>query len=136
MNEKKDVQTLTPVQESDFDQTMFSTEVLFENPTLPKPPVVVTPPTEKKKTPVWKQKKVFIPVVILVILFLFVSLIALAPKQKKLKKVIKNDVLVIQHPQQNALKARIDEVNSDLQNADPSRMDLPFPPIEKNIAIE
>jgi len=127
-----------PIQaeENDFDQTMFSTEVLFEKPTLPQAPVAVVVPTEKKKIPLWKQKKVLLLLGVGSVALLFIVLVAVAPKQKKLKKIVKNDVVVTQHPQQNALKARLDEVNIDLENADPSKMDLPFPPIEKNITIE
>jgi|GEM_PF-1737337 len=119
------------------NQTQFSAEEpLFENPPSfveEKDPALVA--AEQKKNA--KTKKFLIAGVIVFVGLIVVSALLMKPQQRR-------SLLTGQAPETQTqtqartdeLKKRLDEVNQDFQAADPSKSDLPIPPVEMNIYID
>ncbi len=119
------------------NQTQFGEEEpFFESPTLPEAPVVksdVAPPKPKK---IWQQKSFqLIGGGVIIFLFLLTALVASQPRQR-IRQILQNTTQPSPLPQASAFEVRVQKVKADLQNADPTKVDLPFPPIERNIFID
>ncbi len=119
------------------NQTQFGEEEpVFENPTLPEAPVMksdAVPPTSKK---IWQQKSFqLVGGGVIVFLFLLTTIIASQPRQR-IRQILQNTTQASPLPQASAFETRVQKVKADLQNADPTKVDLPFPPIERNIFID
>lgn len=130
-------QNLKPdTEEAASNQTRFGEEEpLFERSSLPPVPAdeMAAAP---KHIPLWRQKKVFVVGAIFVVLFMILSLISLSQPQRGIQQILQVQTTPSPRPQQTALQTRLTEVKQDLNNADPSKLDLPYPPIDKTIEID
>lgn len=119
------------------NQTQFGEEEpLFENASLPTAPATLSeevPP--KKPQKIWQNKFFLGGAVCLALVLVFLTLMFAQPR-RRIQQILQNGTKPSPRPTQTVLQQRVDEVKQDLQNADPTQTDLPFPPINKSIFID
>lgn len=112
------------------NQTQFSYEKpLFEAP----PPLPVQP--DVISIPWYKQPKYWLLFGVAVVILLLVALTLLSRPQVSTQQPTEE---VMASPSPTAvgpLEARINQLRTDLQAADPSKQDLPFPPVDMKLQL-
>ncbi len=119
------------------NQTQFSAEEpLFEEPPSfveEKDPALVA--AEQKKNA--RTKKILFIAAAIFIGLIVISVFLMKPQQRRRLLTGKTAETSAQtQARTDELKKRLDEVNQDFQAADPSKSDLPIPPVEMNIYID
>lgn len=115
------------------NQTHFAEEEpLFEESSLPVDPNAPIVP-RKKKSPL-ALILIGAGLIVIVILFLIVIMLLMPVQMLPTKAkpsptpTVKKDV--------SALEQRINELDVDLKQADPSKLDLPFPPVNMELELD
>ena len=116
------------------NQTQFGEEEpLLEKTSIPveRRRDEVAAPTKK----FWQQKK-FLIVAGLGVFVVLSALLMFAKPPQQARQLVTDTVEASPRPERSDLQQRIDEVQKDLENADPIKVDLPYPPIETVIYID
>lgn len=120
-----------------IDQTQFSEEEpLFESPeSHPKniqPSVAVTPPANSKH-----KKMLIIGISIIAIILLIITILALAMGRPKGE--VEESITPSPSPAaitESEMQSRITKLRSDLKEADPTKQDLTFPPVDLELRLD
>lgn len=130
-------QTLTPTEttpEVQSNQTHFAEEEpIFEETSLPKS---ATRPGEEKAVKPGISPAVIVLTVLLIMMALGVATLFFLPQS--------TPQVVVQEPsptpspiaQETGIQDRLSELNTDLQSADPTKLNLPFPPVDMKLSID
>jgi hypothetical protein len=115
------------------NQTYFSEE----EPLFEEPPALYAPPSAAPLPP--KKKIPLFPIVLICLsVVLIVSGLAMMSVKQVLSK--KPSTQTEKTPgstqEEDAVRKRLAETESDLHNADPIKLELPFPPVERNLYLD
>jgi hypothetical protein len=121
------------------DQTQF----ISEEPLFEEPPVFLSPQSAAEVTKAQgdqakkKKKTLFLAAGALIFFFVIFSLLIVLKK----KTPMITDPVQVQAPEQSqqettAIQQRLDELQTDFDNSDPTKPDLPFPPISLDISLD
>jgi len=118
-----------------LDQTTFSGEQPFyQNPELTAAQMenLAKPPDKK---PWFKKKKVIVAIPLLFI-FLIVALIVLMPKKPNQEKEPEPTPPPVENQDPNYMVERIRRLQKELKQADPTKTDVLFPPVDMAIELD
>jgi hypothetical protein len=116
------------------DQTRFSAEKpLFESSAYPSQPAAVTAPPSTR----WYQKPLVLVAMAFaaLMLLLVVLLIMLKPAKLMIEEPLPSSSPVIS-PVTDPLREKILQLRKELESADPSRQELPFPPVNLELRLD
>ena len=118
------------------NQTAFgANEPIFEDATLPPSPEELVAAALKKPKKWWQQNTTW-GLIGVGVFFLFLIGLAFLPAQQRQQLLHTAQPTPTPSAQTPEMQARLDEINQDLQNADPVKVDLPYPPITQNISLD
>ena|SRR5476651_537168 len=132
------IETETLIPESPIDQTQFSSEEpLLQDARHSFSGKVVEVPPEKLAAQKKQKKLLLIVGGVLLFLLIILTLLAMAsPRRKVLQVTASPSPSPVIQANRTALQSRVDEVNTDLQNADPSKLDLSVPPVDMTLSLD
>jgi hypothetical protein len=119
------------------NQTQFSSEEpLYEKVASP---LADTPAEQEHQAKLEKQRKrvMFMVISASVVLFFIVgALVLLVPKRMPIQRQARTTPSPKTQAQKTDLDLKLDQVELNLKNSDPSKIDLPFPPVDMGITLE
>jgi hypothetical protein len=116
------------------NQTQFSTEEpLFENASLPSSSQKIAPETSSPKKP---NPLFFLVVGLLFFIIVLLLIVLLLPQKNLPKLMVQPTPSPVSTAKQTELQQRVNEINTDLKNADPTKVDLLFPPVDMSLNLD
>ena len=120
-----------------YDQTQFvAEEPLFEQPVKLTAPHVSKPENSEPKKP--SKKRVFMLVTMGLFFFLLLLIVIAAAMRRQTSPLDEGEV--IEEEQQEKMidpfRQRIKDLGAELKAADPTKDDLPFPPVDMDIRLD
>ncbi len=117
------------------DQTQFGLESpLFTVPRKSKPESELTPEEITRQ----KRQRLLIGLGIGLLILLMVLVVVAALMKPRVSKTLTPDAssTPVPHQQLSPLEQKVDTLRKDLRLADPTRQDLPFPPVDLEIQLD
>lgn len=119
------------------NQTQFaSEEPLFQDVSSPLEETEEAQAHQQQLARERKRLTLIVSGVVAFLVLLIVTAAVLMPKHMITKKVVVTSPSPTMTAQESQLQQQLDVVDTNLKNADPSKLDLPFPPVNLSLSLD